>query len=77
MKGIIMENNQKFVITYTKQNGESVTRKGKWTDTCKEWICAKGYACLSYLDLDLVPTLHLPTLTLHYIHHPLAQHIRY
>ena len=25
MKGIIMENNQKFVITYTKQNGESVT----------------------------------------------------
>jgi hypothetical protein len=56
MKGIIMENNQKFVITYTKQNGESVTRDGKWTAKCKEWICAKGYACLSYLDLDATET---------------------
>ena len=33
-----MENNQKFVITYTKQNGESVTRNGKWTDKCLKKI---------------------------------------
>ena len=47
-----MENNQKFVITYTKLNGESVTRKGKWTDKCLERIANAGHACLTYLDLD-------------------------
>jgi hypothetical protein len=51
-----MKNNQTFNITYTKQNGESVTRKGKWTDKCKEFIAQKGYACITYLDLDATET---------------------
>ena len=47
-----MENNKTFTITFTKLNGESVTRKGKWTDKCKEHIAKAGHACLTYLDLD-------------------------
>ena len=47
-----MENNKTFTITYTKLSGESVTRKGKWTDKCKEHIAKAGHACLTYLDLD-------------------------
>ena len=45
-----MEDNQKFVITYTKLNGESVTRRGKWTDKCLERIANAGHKCLTYLD---------------------------
>ena len=47
-----MKNNDTFKITYTKQNGESVTRRGKWTDKCKEQIAKAGHACLTYVDLD-------------------------
>ena len=47
-----MEENKTFTITFTKLNGESVTRKGKWTDKCKEHIATAGPACLTYLDLD-------------------------
>jgi len=47
-----MKNNQTFNITYTKQNGESVTRKAKWTDKCREFVAKAGYACITYLDLD-------------------------
>ena len=47
-----MGNNKTFTITFTKLNGESVTRKGKWTDKCKEHIANAGHACLTYLDLD-------------------------
>ena len=41
-----------FVITYTKLNGESVTRPGKWTAKCLQKIADAGHACLIYLDLD-------------------------
>ena len=44
--------NKTFVITYTKLNGESVTRNGKWTDKCLERIVNAGHACLTYIDLD-------------------------
>ena len=44
--------NKTFVITYTKLDGESVTRKGKWTDKCLERIANAGHKCLTYLDLD-------------------------
>ena len=47
-----MEENQTVTITYTMLSGESVTRKGKWTDKCKEHIAKAGHACLTYLDLD-------------------------
>ena len=47
-----MENNKTFKITYTKLDGESVTRNGKWTDKCKEFIAKQGHKCLTYIDLD-------------------------
>ena len=47
-----MELDKTFTITYTKLNGESVTRKGKWTDQCKEFVAKAGHSCLTYLDLD-------------------------
>jgi len=47
-----MKLNDNFVITYTKLNGKSVTRKGKWTDKCKEFVANAGHACLIYFDLD-------------------------
>ena len=47
-----MENNQIFIITFTKQNGESVTRRGKWTDKCREFVAKAGHNCLTFLDLD-------------------------
>ena len=47
-----MEENKTFTITFTKLNGESVTRKGKWTDKCKKFIAKAGHACLKYFDLD-------------------------
>ena len=47
-----MENNKTFTITFTKLNGESTTRKAKWTEKCKEFISQKGVACMVYLDLD-------------------------
>ena len=47
-----MENNQTFTITFTKQNGESTTRRGKWTDKCQEFVAKAGYKCLTFLDLD-------------------------
>ena len=47
-----MENNQTFTITFTKQNGESTTRRGKWTDRCQEFVAKAGHKCLTFLDLD-------------------------
>jgi hypothetical protein len=47
-----MENNKTFTITYTKQNGESVTRKGKWTENCREFVAQAGHKVLTYLDLE-------------------------
>ena len=41
-----MKENKTFVITYTKLDGESVTRNGKWTDKCKEFISKQGHKCL-------------------------------
>ena len=47
-----MKNNQTFTITFTKQNGESTTRRGKWTDRCQEFVAKAGHKCLTFLDLD-------------------------
>ena len=33
-----MKTDQTFTITFTKQNGESTTRKAKWTDKCQEFV---------------------------------------
>ena len=45
-----MEKNKTFTITFTKQNGESVTRKAKWTDKCREFVASAGHNCLTFLD---------------------------
>ena len=47
-----MENNKTFTITFTKLNGESTTRRGKWTDKCQEFVAKAGHKCLTFLDLD-------------------------
>ena len=47
-----MEIDKTFTITFTKQNGESTTRRGKWTDKCQEFVAKAGHKCLSFLDLD-------------------------
>ena len=47
-----MELNKQFTITFTKQNGESATRKAKWTDKCREFKALAGHMCLVFLDLD-------------------------
>ena len=47
-----MKNNETFTITFTKQNGESVTRRGKWTDKCREFVAKAGHNWLTFLDLD-------------------------
>ena len=47
-----MKNNETFTITYTNQNGESVTRKGKWTEDCREFVAQAGHKVLTFLDLD-------------------------
>ena len=47
-----MENNKTFTITFTKLNGESTTRRGKWTERCQEFVAKAGHKCLTFLDLD-------------------------
>ena len=42
-----------FKITYySNKDKKHITRNGKWTDKCREWISNKGIECLVYLDLD-------------------------
>ncbi len=41
-----------FTITFTKQNGESVTRKAKWNDNCREFVAQAGHKVVTFLDLD-------------------------
>ena len=47
-----MEENKTFTITFTKLNGESTTRRGKWNDKCREFVAKAGHKCLTFLDLD-------------------------
>ena len=47
-----MKTDQTFTITFTKQNGESTTRKAKWTEKCQEFVAKAGHKCLTFLDLD-------------------------
>ena len=48
-----MQNNDTFKITYYSNSDKMIiTRNGKWTDKCREWISNKGIECLVYLDLD-------------------------
>ena len=34
-----MKDNETFIITYTKKNGEEITRNGKFINgKCEEWV---------------------------------------
>ena len=46
-----MKNNETFTITFTKLDGESTTRKAKWTDKCREFVANAGHKCLTFLDV--------------------------
>ena len=48
-----LETNDQFNITYfaTKHN-KAITRTGKWTEQCREWISKTGEKLLTYYDLD-------------------------
>ena len=39
-----------FRITFTKSNGEEVTRFGKFDDKCRYWTSKVGTALITYFD---------------------------
>ena len=47
-----MIKNKTFRITFTKLNGEEITRFGTWTDKCKSGETLKGIPFITYYDLD-------------------------
>jgi len=48
-----MKDNQTFIITYTKKNGEQVTRQAKFIiGKCGEWISKAGNKLFTYFDVD-------------------------
>jgi hypothetical protein len=48
-----MKDNQTFIITYTKKNGEQVTRNAKFIiGKCGEWISKTGNKLFTYFDVD-------------------------
>ncbi len=48
-----MEDGQTFIITYTKKDGEKVTRNGKFIlGKCGEWISKAGNKLFTYFDVD-------------------------
>ena len=48
-----MTDGQEFVITYTKKDGEEVTRNGKFIiGKCGEWISKAGDKLFTYFDVD-------------------------
>ena len=48
-----MKDNQTFIISYTKKNGEEVTRNAKFIDgKCGQWISILGEKLFTYFDVD-------------------------
>jgi flagellar basal body rod protein FlgG len=48
-----MKDGQTFIITYTKKDGEKVTRNGKFIlGKCGEWISKAGEKLFTYFDVD-------------------------
>ena len=48
-----LENNETFKITYyAEKHGKHITRTGKWTAQCREWISKAGQKLFTYYDLD-------------------------
>ena len=48
-----MKDGQTFIITYTKKDGETVTRNAKFiSGKCGEWISKAGNKLFTYFDVD-------------------------
>ena len=48
-----MKNNDTFKITYYSNSDKmTITRNGKWTDKCREYVANAGHKVLCYLDLE-------------------------
>ena len=48
-----LEKNDKFTISYfAKKHNKTITRKGKWTEQCKEWVSKANKKLITYYDLD-------------------------
>ena len=48
-----MEDNQTFIISYTKKNGEEVKRNAKFiVGKCWEWVSKAGNKLFTYFDVD-------------------------
>lgn len=48
-----LENNDTFKITYyAKKHSKLITRNGKWTDMCREWVSSVGDKLFTYYDID-------------------------
>ena len=48
-----MKDNDTFILTYTKKDGEEGTRHGKFIlGKCGEWISKAGNKLFTYFDVD-------------------------
>ena len=48
-----MKDGQTFIISYTKKDGEKVTRNGKFIlGKCGEWVSKAGNKLFTYFDID-------------------------
>lgn len=48
-----MKIGETFTITYySNKDKKVITRQGKWTDKCREWVSKQGDKLLTYFDLD-------------------------
>jgi hypothetical protein len=48
-----MKDGETFIISYTKKNGEEVTRNAKFIlGKCGEWISKTGNKLFTYFDVD-------------------------
>ena len=45
-----LENNETFKINYfAEKHGKRITRSGKWTELCREWISKAGDKLLTLI----------------------------
>ena len=48
-----MKDGETFIISYTKKDGEEVTRNGKVIlGKCGEWVSKQGNKLFTYFDVD-------------------------
>ena len=48
-----LETNDEIRITYfAKKHGKTITRRGKWTELCREWVSKTNKKLITYYDLE-------------------------